>query len=73
MRVTCRADVRPKDTLTCIRLDNGRRAEATVAWTGRTNSGEFEAGLEIMREENFWGLAWGQPSGADGADRLPAK
>ena len=66
MRVTCRADIRPKDTLTCIRLDNGRRAEATVAWTGRTDSGEFEAGLEIMREENFWGIAWGQPSGGAG-------
>ena len=58
MRVTCNADIRPKDTLICIRLDNGRRAEATVAWAGRTDSGATEAGLELVREENFWGLAW---------------
>jgi len=68
MRVICRAEVRAKDTLTCIRLDNGRRAEATVAWTNRNDSGECQAGLEFVRDENFWGLAWDQPSGDD-ADR----
>jgi PilZ domain len=63
MRLTCRGDIRPKDTLTCIRLDNGRRAEATVAWTAAGGeAGETEAGLELPREENFWGLAWGAPS-----------
>jgi hypothetical protein len=62
MRITCRADIRPKDTLTCIRLDNGRRAEATVAWTSLTDAGVAEAGLEIVREENFWELAWDPPS-----------
>lgn len=66
MRVTCRADLRAKDTLTCIRLDNGRRAEATVAWTNRGDSGECEAGLEFLRDENFWGIAWDQPTGSDG-------
>ena len=62
MRIICRADVRPKDTLTCIRLDNGRRAEAAVAWTAQTDSGDVEAGLELVREENFWELAWGPSS-----------
>ena len=65
MRITCRADIRPKDALTCIRLDNGRRAEATVAWTGQTDSGEIEAGVEFPREENFWELVWSPPP--DGA------
>ena len=59
MRLTCNADIRAKDTLTCIRLDNGRRAEAMVAWSSRTESGATEAGIEFPREENFWGLAWG--------------
>ena len=63
MRLTCNADIRPKDTLICIRLDNGRRAEANVAWAGRTDSGATDAGLELVREENFWGLAWGAPLG----------
>jgi hypothetical protein len=67
MRVSCRADIRAKDTLTCIRLDNGRRAEAAVAWTNRNDSGESEAGLQFLRDENFWGLVWDPPSGGDGA------
>jgi hypothetical protein len=67
MRVACNEDIRPKDTLTCIRLDNGRRAEATVAWTIRTDSGDLEAGLEFVREENFWELAWGPSSDGRGA------
>jgi hypothetical protein len=62
MRLTCNADIRPKDTLTCIRLDNGRRAEATVAWASRAESGVTEAGVEFVREENFWGIVWGSPS-----------
>jgi hypothetical protein len=67
MRLTCHADIRAKDTLTCIRLDNGRRAEATVAWAGRTDSGATEAGVELLREENFWGLVWGAPSDGTGS------
>lgn len=63
MRLTCRADARQKDTLTCIRLDDGRRAEATVAWTARNDAGDLDVGLELIRVENFWGLAWDQPSG----------
>jgi hypothetical protein len=36
-----------------------------VAWAGRTDSGATEAGLELVREENFWGLAWDPaPEGA---------
>ena len=66
MRITCSVDIHPKDTLTCIRLDNGHRAEATVAWTGRNDLGEAEAGIEFLREENFWGLAWGPPSDGTG-------
>jgi hypothetical protein len=67
MRVTCAADVRQKDTITCIRLDNGRRADANVAWTARNDAGGLEVGLELVRVENFWGLAWDQPSAGDGS------
>jgi hypothetical protein len=58
MNLTCRADLRPKDSLTCIRLDTGRRAEAIVAWTRTNDSGDTEAGIEFPREENFWDLIW---------------
>jgi hypothetical protein len=63
MRISCRSDVRLKDTLTCTRLDNGRRAEAVVAWTSRNSFDEVEAGLEFSRDDNFWGLVWGEPTG----------
>jgi hypothetical protein len=62
MRIACNADIRAKDTLTCIRLDNGRRAEATVAWASRADSGLAEAGVEFVREDNFWGIIWGDSS-----------
>jgi hypothetical protein len=69
MSVTCNADIRAKDTLTCIRLDNGRRAEATVAWASRTDSGATEAGIEFVREENFWNIAWAAPADAGAPSR----
>jgi hypothetical protein len=62
MRIACRVDIRPKDALTCIRLDTGRRAECTVAWTSHTDSGDVDVGVEFVHEENFWGLAWGAPA-----------
>ncbi len=58
MSICCRNDIRPRDSLQCIRLDTGSRAEALVAWTRTNDSGEIEAGIEFPREENFWGLVW---------------
>jgi hypothetical protein len=69
MRLTCNADIRAKDTLTCIRLDNGRSAEATVAWASSTGSGATEAGVELVGEENFWGIAWSASPDSGGAAR----
>lgn len=65
MRLTCHTDIRPKDRVTCIRLDNGQRAEATVAWTKRLHSDAVEAGVEFPHEENFWGIAWESPDLGD--------
>jgi len=62
MSLACRADIRPKDSLICIRLDTGRRAEAIVAWTRANESGEIETGIEFPHEENFWGLMWAPTS-----------
>lgn len=58
MRFTCRADIRAKDQVACIRLDSGTRAEGTVAWTKRLHSDAVEVGVEFPNEENFWGIAW---------------
>jgi hypothetical protein len=61
MRLACSGDVHPKDTLTCIRLDNGRRTEATVVWAKLAESGITEVGLQFPHEENFWDIVWGNP------------
>ena len=57
-QVCCQVEVHSGDALTCIRLDNGRRAESRVTWTHRKATGELEFGVEFASEDNFWGLAW---------------
>jgi hypothetical protein len=55
----CRHEINPSDKLICIRLDNGWRTEARVAWTQRKDSGEILAGLEFLTDANFWALGGG--------------
>jgi hypothetical protein len=55
----CRHELRESDALTCVRLDNGRRVEARVAWARLKDTGEIEAGVEFLTDEDFWGLEAG--------------
>ena len=57
MQVSCRFEMRPGETLTCVRLDTGQRVNGRVAWIQRKASGEIEAGVEFSIEGNFWGVA----------------
>lgn len=52
----CGHELRVGDLLTCIRLDNGRRAGARVAWARVGESGETEAGVEFVSDIDFWGV-----------------
>jgi hypothetical protein len=56
VQVVTRHEVNVNDVLICERVDNGWRVEARVVWTRRKPSGENEAGLEFLSDENFWGL-----------------
>ena len=47
------------DFVTCVRLDNGRRVGARVAWARPRDSGETEAGVEFTSDEDFWALEAG--------------
>lgn len=58
MQMACRSEIRPGDVMTCVRLDNGQRVEARVAWAQRNTGGGVEAGLEFTSDENFWGIDW---------------
>lgn len=55
----CRHELRHGATLTCVRLDNGRRLDGRVAWARPKDSGETLAGVEFITEEDFWGLEAG--------------
>ena len=55
----CRHELHDGDSLTCVRLDNGRRASARVAWVRSIDGGETEAGIEFLTDDNFWGLETG--------------
>jgi hypothetical protein len=52
----CRHELHGGDVLTCIRLDNGHRVGARVAWARCKDSGETEAGVEFVTDEDFWGM-----------------
>ena len=52
----CRHELHGGDALTCVRLDNGRRAGARVAWARPKDSGETEAGVEFVTDEDFWDM-----------------
>jgi PilZ domain-containing protein len=55
----CRHELHSGDALTCVRLDNARRAEARVVWARCKDSGETEAGVEFVTDEDFWGMEAG--------------
>ena len=52
----CRHELRSGDVLTCVRLDSARRAGARVVWARCKDSGETEAGVEFVTDEDFWGM-----------------
>ena len=58
----CRHELQSGDLLTCVRLDNGRRATARVVWARAKDSGESEAGVEFVSAEDFWGMEAGFPT-----------
>jgi PilZ domain len=66
-QINCRRELRVEQVLTCVRLDNGWQARVRVVWTRRKGSGAFEVGLEFQTEENFWGLALGDPAASRGS------
>lgn len=56
--VKCQHYLETGESIGVVRLDNGRRAEARVAWHGRKQDGEPRVGIEFLNCENFWELDW---------------
>jgi hypothetical protein len=62
--IVCGHELSANDRLICVRLDNGWRTEARVAWASRKASGKLEAGLEFLTDQNFWTMGTGLSSSA---------
>jgi hypothetical protein len=56
--VKCQHYLEIGESLRVVRLDNGRKAVARVAWHGRKQDGQPEVGIEFPDCDNFWELDW---------------
>ena len=56
--VKCQHYLEIGESLRVVRLDNGRKADARVAWYQRKKLGESEVGIEFSDCDNFWELDW---------------
>jgi hypothetical protein len=65
----CRHEVQAGGILTCVRLDTGRRVDARVVWARVKASGETEAGLQFLTDEDFWNLETGVAAPGRSEDR----
>jgi hypothetical protein len=56
--VKCQHYLEIGESLRVVRLDNGRKAVARVAWHARRQDGQPEVGIEFPDCDNFWELDW---------------
>jgi hypothetical protein len=56
--VKCQRSLEIGENLRVVRLDNGRKADARVAWHARKKRGQAEIGIEFLNCDNFWELDW---------------
>jgi hypothetical protein len=56
--VKCQHYLEIGESLCVVRLDNGRKAVARVAWLIRNQDGQPEVGIEFPDCDNFWELDW---------------
>ena len=56
--VKTRRSLEIDENLRVVRLDNGRKAVARVAWHVRKKRGQAEIGIEFLNCDNFWELDW---------------
>lgn len=55
----CRHSLEIDEVVRVIRKDNGRAADARVAWRQRGSEGSItDVGIEFLDSDNFWGLDW---------------
>jgi hypothetical protein len=43
------------------RVDSGQYCMARVVWSARRDESNVEVGLELLNEQNLWGVDWDMP------------
>src|SRR5271157_3032763 len=56
--VKCQHYLEIGESIRVVRLDNGRKADARVAWHLRKQDGHPKVGIEFLNCDNFWELDW---------------
>ncbi len=62
--VVCRQDLMIGDKFQLVKAASGQTAQAHVVWRKKSwPSRAWQMGVEIMGQDNFWGLHWSPPPG----------
>ncbi|MGB6546631.1 MAG: hypothetical protein WA871_05755 [Candidatus Acidiferrales bacterium] len=54
--LSCHRALAQGEVVKVTRLDTGQLGTARVVWSSRKDAGIFEVGLELLNEQNLWGL-----------------
>jgi hypothetical protein len=57
----CRRALALGEIVKVTHANTGKQGTARVAWSTRKDAGIFEIGLELLNEQNLWGLDWELP------------
>ncbi|MGB6431666.1 MAG: hypothetical protein WBF06_13855 [Candidatus Acidiferrales bacterium] len=64
--VSCGRALAQGEVVKLTRLDTGQHGKARVAWSARKDGGTFEVGLELLTDQNLWGVDWDLPEAPRG-------
>jgi hypothetical protein len=69
----CRRPLPQGAIVKVTRLDSGQQTSARVAWTSRKDTGNFETGIELLGDDDIWGISWDRPALPRGGARSSAE
>jgi hypothetical protein len=56
--LSCKRALETGDVVNVKRLDTGQHGAARVVWVSRKDSGNFEVGVELLSDQDLWGIDW---------------
>ncbi len=62
--VVCQHDLMIGDEIQLVKAASGQAAKAHIVWRKKSwPSRAWQMGVEILGQDNFWGLQWAAPTG----------